>query len=323
MDGFFSPRASRFSMGSASDRAPLSPRGYALDQAHLRAVGQALLVTLLWSSSYVLIKVGLAEIPALTFAGLRYAIAAVALLPVFLYRAEARSIRRLSRRDLGLLVLLGLLFYTATQGAQFLALQYLRAATVSLLLSFTPVIVGVASIPLLGERMTVRQWIWLAVVIAGVGGYFYPFGLASAAVLGVGIMAFGTVANALGSILGRYANRDDSLSPIAVTTVSMAVGSSVLLASGLLVQGLPSLSLGSWLIVLWLALVNTAFAFTLWNRTLQTLTATESSVINNTMLVQIAVLGWVFLGESLAHVEVAGLVLVTVGILAVQLTRGA
>ena len=40
----------------------------------------------------------------------------------------------------------------------------------------------------------------------------------------------------------------------------------------------------------WLALVNSAFAFTLWNRTLRTLSATESSVINNTMLIQIAIL---------------------------------
>lgn len=293
----------------------------ALDKYHLAAVGQALLVTLLWSSSYVLIKIGLESIPALTFAGLRYSIAAMALVPIFVYHGETRSIRQLSRRDLGFIVLLGLLFYAVTQGAQFLALQYIRAATVSLILSFTPVVVGLASVPLLGERTTLRQWGWLAVVLVGVGVYFYPFGLASAAVLGVAIMVLGMVANALGSILGRYANRDASLSPLAVTTVSMSVGSVVLLSSGLAFQGLPSLSSSDWLIVLWLAIVNTAFAFTLWNHTLQTLTATESSVINNTMLVQIAVLGWVFLGETLTTLEIAGLVLVAIGILAIQLTR--
>lgn len=292
-----------------------------LDTRHLAAVGQALLVTLLWSSSYVLIKIGLEEIPALTFAGLRYSIAALALLPIFFYRGESRSIRRLSPRDLTFIVLLGLLFYAVTQGAQFLALQYIKAATVSLILSFTPVVVGLVSVPLLGERTTFRQWLWLVVVITGVGVYFYPFGLASAALLGIGIMVLGMVANALGSILGRYANRDAPLSPLAVTTASMSVGSLVLLGSGVAIQGLPSLSTGSWLIVLWLALINTAFAFTLWNHTLQTLTATESSVINNTMLVQIAILGWIFLGETLTPLEIVGLVLVAFGILAVQMAR--
>lgn len=128
-----------------------------LDTHHLTAVSQALLVTLLWSSSYVLIKIGLKEIPALTFAGLRYSIAALALLPIFFYRGESGSIRRLSRRDLTFIVLLGLLFYAVTQGAQFLALQYIRAATVSLNLSFTPVVVGLVSVPLLGERTPFRQ----------------------------------------------------------------------------------------------------------------------------------------------------------------------
>lgn len=308
-------------MDSSPGDGPPDTHLSGLDWPHLVAVGQAFFVTLLWSSSYVLIKIGLAEIPALTFAGLRYAIAAAALLPLFVYRGEHAAVRRLSRRDVLLLVLLGVLFYTVTQGAQFLALQYIRAATVSLILSFTPVVVGFVSIPLLDERMSGRQWLWLAVVVAGVGVYFYPFGLRSAAALGVGIMVLGTGANALGSILGRYANRDASLSPLAVTTVSMTIGSVLLLATGLQVQGLPRLSVGSWAIILWLALVNTAFAFTLWNRTLQTLTATESSVVNNTMLVQIAVLGWVFLGESLSALEVAGLVLVVVGILAVQVSR--
>lgn len=303
--------------------SPPTPGRFAgLERDHAIAVGQALLVTLLWSSSYVLIKIGLAEIPALTFAGLRYAIAAAALLPLFLYRGDHRAVRRIPRRDVGLLVLLGVLLYAVTQGAQFLALQYVRAATVSLLLNFTPIVVGLVSVPLLGERTTARQWVWLAVVIGGVGVYFYPFGLQSAALLGVGIMAIGTLANAAGAILGRHANRDRALSPLAVTTASMSIGAALLLGTGLAVQGLPSLSTTSWLIVLWLALVNTAFAFTLWNHTLQSLTATESSVVNNTMLVQIAVLGWVFLGETLTPIEVVGLVLVTLGVLAVQLARG-
>lgn len=305
-------------VGPGPDR---EERGQGWRRPHLVAVGEALLVTLLWSSSYVLIKVGLAEIPALTFAGLRYAIAAAVLLPIFLARGGHRSVRALTVRDALLLVLLGLLLYTVTQGAQFLALQYVRAATVSLVLSFTPVVVGLLSVPLLDERASARQWGWLAVVLVGVGIYFYPYGLASTVRLGLGIMLLGLVANAAGAVLGRFANRDVELSPLAVTTVSMAVGAVVLLGTGTAFQGLPPLSPESWLIVLWLAVVNTAFAFTLWNHTLQTLTATESSVVNNTMLVQIAILGWIFLGETLVLQEVIGLVLVSVGVLAVQLAR--
>jgi drug/metabolite transporter (DMT)-like permease len=79
------------------------------------------------------------------------------------------------------------------------------------------------------------------------------------------------------------------------------------------------MTLTSWAIVLWLAVVNSALAFTLWNRTLRTLSAMESSIINNTMLFQIAALAWMFLGEELGWREVAGMVLAAAGILAVQL----
>jgi len=41
-------------------------------RSHLIPALQALFVTFLWSSSWVLIKFGLEEIPPLTFAGLRY-----------------------------------------------------------------------------------------------------------------------------------------------------------------------------------------------------------------------------------------------------------
>jgi len=94
-----------------------------------------------------------------------------------------------------------------------------------------------------------------------------------------------------------------------------------MLAGGIIAQGLPSLSLQNWAIIAWLAVVNTAFAFTLWNHTQRTLTAVETSIINNTMLIQIAVLAWLFLDEDLSGREVFGLVLAGVGTLIVQVQR--
>ena len=66
---------------------------------HTRAVLQALLVTFLWSTSWVLIKIGLADIPALTFAGLRYVLAFLVLIPLYLRTAQATRLRALTRRD--------------------------------------------------------------------------------------------------------------------------------------------------------------------------------------------------------------------------------
>jgi drug/metabolite transporter (DMT)-like permease len=83
----------------------------------------------------------------------------------------------------------------------------------------------------------------------------------------------------------------------------------------------PTISSTNWAFIAWLAVVNTAFAFTLWNHVQRTLSAVESSIINSTMLVQIAILAWLFLGETLTIQDIAGMALVTVGTLVVQLRK--
>jgi drug/metabolite transporter (DMT)-like permease len=298
---------------------------------HFVAVLQALFVTLLWSSSWVLIKQGLGEIPPLTFAGLRYTLAAMVLWAALLASPARRAaVAALGARAWLALVLLGLVMYSLTQGAQFVALAYLPAQSVSLALSLTPVLVALLGTFLLAEGLRPAQWVGVGLVLVGALVYFLPgagapgtgaTGAAAGAAVGWAVAGLGALANAASALLGRAVNRGGRLGPLVVTAVSMGAGALVLLGAGALVQGLPALSARGWLIVVWLALVNTAFAFTLWNLTLRRLSATESSVINNTMLVQIAVLAYFFLGEPLGARQVVAFGLVVVGTLVVQLRR--
>ena len=285
------------------------------------AVFQALLVTFLWSTSWVLIKIGLKDIPALPFAGLRYTIAFVCLLPFVIRSRKISSLRRLSPGAWFRLILLGLLFYGVTQGAQFLSLFYLPALTSSLLLSFTVVLVALLGIFLLGERPTAMHWGGTGLYLVGVLVYFYPLSFAGHAVIGIVIALVGVLANALSSILGRRINRSGELEPMTVTAVTMGIGAVTLLISGIAVQGLPRLTLMNWLIIFVLAVVNSAFAFSLWNHTLRTLSAMQSSIINNTMLFQIALLAWIFLKERLSWREIAGMILAAFGVLIVQIRK--
>jgi drug/metabolite transporter (DMT)-like permease len=288
---------------------------------HLRAIFQALLVTFLWSTSIILVKIGLKNIPALPFAGLRYIIAFGCLLPFMFRRERIASLRRLSAGAWLRLITLGLLFYSVTQGAQFLSLFYLPAVSTSLLLSFTTVVVGLLGIVLLRETPTAIQWSGTGLYLLGVLLYFYPLKFATHTVIGIVVALVGVFANALSSILGRHINRGGELDPMTVTIVSMGIGSVVLLATGILIQGVPRLTLTNWLIILWLAVLNSAFAFTLWNRTLRTLTAMQSSVINNTMLFQIAILAWIVLNERLTWREGIGVGLAVIGVAIVQVRR--
>ncbi|HKP53671.1 MAG TPA: DMT family transporter [Chloroflexia bacterium] len=290
--------------------------------SHKAAVLAALFVAFLWSTSWVLIKWGLRDIPALTFAGLRYVLASLCLLPFVLRQPHVAALRRIPGRQWARLAIFGLISITVAQGAQFLGLKYLPAVTVSLLLNFTPVVVALMGIALLAERPTVRQWAGVLLYLTGIAVYFYPIALPTNQVLGIIIVAVGVLFNAGSSIMGRQINREEMVGPLVVTTISMSIGAVVLLAMGLLIEGMPTVSPTNWAFIAWLAVVNTAFAFTLWNHVQRTLSAIESSIINSTMLVQIAILAWLFLGETLTIQDIAGMALVTVGTLVVQLRRG-
>jgi drug/metabolite transporter (DMT)-like permease len=284
--------------------------------AETMAVLQALLVTLLWASSWVFIKIGLGSIPALTFAGLRYMLAFLLLVPMLLRRQPRAELRSLAAADWGNLALLGVVYYALTQGAQFLGIDNLPANTLSLMLTLSAITIALAGRIFLGEKLNSWQWTGVLISIAGALVYFGNIQGLSGIGLVIGVAA--VLFNTAGAILGRAVNRSAHISPLIVTIVSMGVGAMLLLGAGLATEPFPALSLNDALIIFWLAAVNTAFAFTLWNLTLRTLSAAQSSVINNTMLIEIAALAWIFLGETLSAIQIAGLLIVLVGTVMVQ-----
>ncbi|MGB8981628.1 MAG: DMT family transporter [Anaerolineales bacterium] len=289
----------------------------------ITAVLQAVFVTVLWSSSWVLIKFGLrANLPALTFAGLRYTMAFLCLAPLVLLNPANRSaIKSLRQQDWGRLAWLGMVFYTLTQGSQFLSLAYLPAAMISLLLNLTSIFVAFFGMIFLREHPSRGQWLGIALTVIGVAAYFLPLELQGVQVVGLFVALGGVLTNAVSSLLGRQVNRLATSSPLMVTFISMGIGAILLLVIGALFQGFGKLDLQGWLIIGWLAVVNTALAFTLWNHTLRTLSAVESSILNNLMLPQIAILAFLFLGETLNAREILGLILVSLGVMIVQLKR--
>jgi len=288
---------------------------------HIISILQALFVTFLWSTSFIIIKWGLIEIPPITYAGLRYILAFLCFIPFVAKRKHIAEIKHLNASQWKKLILLGLVFYTFTQGALFLGLSLLPSVTVSLMLNFTPLIVAVMGIFFLSEKPSSLQWFGSVLFIVGVIAYFFPISLVADQSLGLIIMFIGVLANAGSAIIGRDINRSKDISPLVVTFISMGVGAIILITMGFLLDGLPEISFKTFMYLIWLAAVNTALAFTLWNLTLRTLSAMESSIINNTMLIQIAILAWYFLDENISLQEGIGLIIAGIGAVLVQIKK--
>jgi O-acetylserine/cysteine efflux transporter len=299
-----------------------SSTGKRFDRHHWVAVATAFFVTILWSSSFVIIKFGLLEIPPLIFAGLRYTIAAIILVTAAVaFPAPRMETKSLSKRWWLRLVLYGVVYYTITMGTQFVGLFLLPATTVSFVLNFTTILVVLLAFVFLHERPNWKQMVLVFIALSGAFLFFWPIDILMSSLLGILVVVFSLIANAFSAIIGREINRSKQVSALVVTAISMMIGAILLLVAGFLSTPVFVLSMNGIIIIVWLAVVNTALAFTLWNWTMQRLTALESTIINSTMLVQIAILSLVFLGEFLAVLDWIGIVLVMVAAMLIPVLR--
>lgn len=280
----------------------------------------ALFTTVLWSSSYVLIKEGVAEIPPLYFATLRYGLAFLILLAADLALSRrGRSQPPLGRRKGFLLVAAGVSGYTIAQGLQYVGLYYLPAVTTSFLLNFNPMFVLLLGVGLLGERVTPAQLLGFGLAILGAYAFFSENVAWGGQVFGVAVVVASGVGWAIYMVAVRSFYGPHGLSPLRLTTVTMGVG-----VAGMVVLTAASgqyapLTLDGALTVVWLASANTAFAFVLWNWSLKAIPAYELTILQDLMLVEIALFALFFLGESITPVMVGGMGMVLAGVLVVQL----
>jgi drug/metabolite transporter (DMT)-like permease len=287
--------------------------------SRIKSIFIALIVTTIWATSWIWIKIGLEEIPALTFAGLRYTLATLFLLPFLLRKTVIAEIRNLNWRNWTKLIFLGVFLYALAQGGQFISLSLLPSVTVGLVLNLTSLFVAMISNVSLGEKPNWLQWSGVSLNLIGIVLYFFPIGAGNGNPIGWLFALISLFANVIGAVLGRNLNKGGRINPIIVTTISMGIGSILMLSSGIVFQGIPTLSLKSIGIIVLLASVNTALCFSLWNYIQQTLTATESTIINNTMLVQVAILAWLFLGEKQSLQGIIGLSFALIGAIVVQI----
>jgi drug/metabolite transporter (DMT)-like permease len=281
---------------------------------------EALLVAFLWSTSYILIEIGLEQINPLAFAAYRYGIASIILALIMFYQNQER-VQNLDLRRLLVFLILGFTGYFIAQGLQFLGLYYLEPVTVSFLLNLTPILILILSALFLKEQPRSTQLVGIVLTFVGVFAFFYgTFG--SLNVAGILLTLVSGLGWALYMIISRHYLSRNKENVITLTTYSMIFGSFLLLGTTVSTGNIVFLSLNSWIIVLWLSVVNTALAFALWNHALKTLRVYEQSILQNTMLIQIAILSFVFLHDPLNLQKILGMIMVFIGVLIVQLKHG-
>jgi drug/metabolite transporter (DMT)-like permease len=102
----------------------------------------------------------------------------------------------------------------------------------------------------------------------------------------------------------------------------LSLNSLLLLPIALATEGAPQINLSGAVIVAWLAIVNTAFAYILYNRALQALAAFEVSALASLSPLVTAIGAWLFLAEPLTALQIAGMIIMVSGVMLVQSAQG-
>jgi len=264
---------------------------------------------LLWSSAYIVVRMGLPDMSPIASLALRFAVATVVL--VVLAHAMGQPLTVLGNRWPHFAVAGALMngIYLATA---YVALQYLAAGTMGLLASLNPMLTALLGWVLLGERMRLSQWLGLGLGVAGVvlvvGRAPVP-GQSMAALLAVG----GIIAFAIGTIyFRRHCGSSALLAGNAVQMGSAGVLCAVLAATVETVYVTWTWRLIA--CVLYLALAVSVGAMGLFGYMLRSRTA---GVVSSNFYVipgLAAVLAWLVLGETLTPTAVAGFFLSSLGV---------
>jgi drug/metabolite transporter (DMT)-like permease len=265
---------------------------------------------LLWSSAYIVVRMGLPDMSPIASLALRFAVATVVL--VILAQAMGQPLTVLGKSWPHFAVAGALMngIYLATA---YVALQYLAAGTMGLLASLNPMLTALLGWVILGERMRPSQWLGLGLGVAGVvlvvGLAPVPGQSVAAALLAVG----GIVAFAIGRIyFRRHCGPSALLAGNAVQMGSAGVLCAVLAATVETVHVTWTWRLIA--CVLYLALAVSVGAMGLFGYMLRSRTA--GVVSSNFYVVPglTAVLAWLVLGETLTPTAVVGFFLASIGV---------
>ncbi|HWS87297.1 MAG TPA: EamA family transporter [Pyrinomonadaceae bacterium] len=280
-----------------------------------------LLLCCIWGSTWMFIKLGLRDLPPLSFAAARFLLATLILSAI----VAARRARLPSGREWLLLAQTGVLAFGLNYGLLFWGEQHISSGLAALLQATIPVFGMLWAHPYLpGERLNARK---LAGALLGVGGV----GVIFSHQLGAeGSMAlWGSAAVVAGAAFVAWANvlvkaKGLKLDASVLSAGQMACGFAALASAALVLEGSPSKLRWTPLAMvclLYLTLVGSVAAFLLFYWLVRHVDVTKTMLIALVTPLAAVMLGVVALGEELSWRTVAGGVVIMSGVALVVLRR--
>ncbi|MCY8725705.1 DMT family transporter [Bacillus inaquosorum] len=270
----------------------------------------------IWGGMYVVVKVVVSVIPPLELVWMRYAVAILALLIIGLVK---RLSWRIHRRDLLLIIAIGIIGNTISIVTQEVGTNLSSAQMGAIITSSTPAFMVIFARLLLKERLNVKKGISVALATIGVlmivgNGHIDMTNQMGGISLLIAALTWALMSVLLKRVPNHY-------SPIVVTTYSILVA--MIILTPFVWMNVNEVHFSQlahptiWGGLLYLGIVSTACAFILWNRGLQMLNASSGGLFFFFQPLVGTLLGSLLLGERIGGTFWAGSTLILVGVLLV------
>jgi len=274
-------------------------------------------VVLIWGINFSVIKLALNSFAPLAFNALRFSLATAVMLAVMRWRREHLGV---PRRDLVLLIVLGLAGHTGYQVLFINGLARSTPANTALIMATAPLFVALYGQVLGIERISRVAWggiclsfLGILLVIGG-GAKGIEIGkessLGDLLILGAA-MLWAAYTTGSKPLLVRH-------SPVKVTTVSMLAGTLPLVLISmpqLASQDWQAVSPGGWAAVLYSALFSVAVGYVAWYTSVQRVGNARTAVYSNATPIVAILVGWLVLGDRLSLLQILGVAVVLLGIM--------
>lgn len=281
-----------------------------------RLVLSFLVLSFIWGTAFVAISAGLADLPPVLFAAIRYDIAGAILLVSVV--ALGSSWRPRTRGDLYTMAIGAVLVIAVYNALLFIGQQTVTSGAAAILIAMNPILATVfARVLLPAERLTPLGLIGLAAGFVGVGLVAAPApgALLAEDAVASGFVLLAAAAVALGSVLMQRI--ETTLSTEAVTAWSCVGGALVLHAVS---AGLPGeaiadaeFTLTALVSVGYLAIFASALGYVIYFDLLGRVGAIEINLVSYAAPVFATSFGWLLLGESISPRTVAGFGAIVLG----------
>ncbi|MFZ0283005.1 MAG: DMT family transporter [Bacteroidales bacterium] len=275
----------------------------------------AIIACLLWSTAYAGIKIGLQYDTPLHFAGRRFIISGLMILPFTVRPSEyIRMIRENRKLVITVMILQTVINYVLF----YMGINLVPGALGAVIVGSQPLVTAVVAAMMHREdKLTRAKMITIifgisGVIIISVGRQAFKLGTAIE-FLGVLLILAANIATAVTNVVVSLKSK--GINPLVLSSASLGMGGILIYILSIPLEGAahPSMPLEYWLDLLWLSFMS-AFAFSLWFKLLQRpgVKVSELNLWKFIIPVVGAVLSWLIVpGENPDWLTITGMVIIT------------